>query len=130
MNKYTILAVLALSLSGCQKGGAMPRAMNVHAGVAYEHAIECALSKKKPVKPPFIDDDDYLLASNDCRDLTDEELEEAENKSGGGYSDGQWQGENPPKEEDYMSVQHVFEDDDGNIIIIDDDGEIIVLSWC
>jgi len=72
----------------------------------------------------------YFLAS---RDLTDEEMEEAENLPGGGYSDGKWTGENPPENEDdngdpTYAAQHVWEDDNGTIIIIEDDGEITEIT--
>lgn len=70
------------------------------------------------------------LLANQCRDLTDEEMEEAENRPGGGYSDGKWGGENPPMNEDEngnptYAVQQVWEDDEGNLIILDTEGEII-----
>lgn len=34
------------------------------------------------------------------RDLTDEEMDQADDIPGGGYSDGKWTGENPPQKED------------------------------
>lgn len=63
------------------------------------------------------------------RDLTDEEMDDADNLPGGGYSDSKWPAENPPMNEDEdgnptYAAQHVFEDDDGNIFILEDDGEI------
>lgn len=60
----------------------------------------------------------YLFAK--CRDLTDEEMDDADNRPGGGYSDGKWTGENPPQGEDEdgnptYAAQQVWEDDDGEI---------------
>ncbi len=78
-----------------------------------------------------------------ARDLTDDEMDDADNRPGGGYSDGKWTGENPPTEEDedgnpiytydedddwpihdWYAAQQVFEDENGTIIILEDDGEI------
>ena len=87
-----------------------------------------------------------------CRELTDEEIEEAENMPGGAYNDGKWVGEHPqigedehggpvfashvpewddlkePQQPDIFSAQHVFEGDDDNIFILEDDGEITEIN--
>lgn len=80
----------------------------------------------------------YIDSFNACllaRDLTDEEMDDADNRPGGGYSDGKWTGENPPREEDEdgnpsysLADQQVWEDDDGNIFILEDDGEITEIN--
>ena len=47
----------------------------------------------------YMDSQRAVMASQSIasRDLTDEEMEEAEDLPGGGYSDGKWTGENPEK---------------------------------
>lgn len=85
-------------------------------GAAYLHAKQAALSGV------------YL-----ARDLTDDEMDDADNMPGGGYNDGKWTGENPPTEEDEdgtptYAAQQVWEDENGDIIILEDDGEITIVE--
>lgn len=68
--------------------------------------------------------DAVLLA----RDLTDEELDDAYPYPGVGYDDSKWSAENANEEE--MCAQQVFQDENGDVIILDDNGEIIYLENC
>jgi len=75
--------ILCLVISSCNARDANTKSLNMHSGAAYLTSFNTAIA---------------------CRDLTEEEMEEAENIPGGGYSDGKWTGENPPQNQD----------DDGN----------------
>lgn len=102
-----VLMFLCSSCCGCTSDMHL-KSMNMHAGRGYIDSVNAC-----------------LLA----RDLTDDEMDDADNLPGGGYSDGKWTGENPPTEEDEdgnptYAAQHVWEDDNGTIIILEDDGEI------
>ena len=109
--KYLLIS-LSMLVTGCvgsHHGSQQMKGMSMHAkaGSAYVDSVNAA-----------------LFAG---RDLTDEEMDDADNLPGGGYSDGKWTGENPDKCGQY-AAQHVWEDEDGTIIILEDDGEITEIS--
>lgn len=106
MNKLTVLLVMA----SCTGLGSHAAA----SGIAYKNSFYTGVNT-----PFFVN----------CRDLTEEEMDDADNLPGSGYNDGKWTGENPPTNEDEdgnpsYAAQQVFEDDKGNIYILEDDGEI------
>lgn len=127
--------LMFLFLASCTTWGSHAAAGEV--GAAYHQAM-------------FTSTHPYLFVK--CRDLTDEEMDDADNLPGGGYNDGSWTGQNPPTgededgnpsytlgipdwddfpdppEPDFYAAQQVFEDDDGNIFILEDDGEITEIS--
>lgn len=121
-----IAAILVLATSCYAKGGVKSiipnqkgrsivpaqhsNVMHARAGDAYKSSFNAALMS--------------AVVSNDCPDLTEEEIEEAQNMPGGGYTDGQWAGENP---DECLGLQQVW-DDGETIFILDDDGEIIELA--
>ena len=77
MNKLTTFLLMA----SCTGIGSHAAA----SGIAYKNAF--LVSSQTPL---FVQ----------CRDLTDEEMDDADNLPGGGYSDGNWSGQNPPNSED------------------------------
>lgn len=63
------------------------------------------------------------------RQLTDQEMDDADKLPGGGYNDGKWSGENPPtgtndEGNPTYAVQYIFEGED-TIFILEDDGKIV-----
>lgn len=78
MKKFALLLFLASCTFYGSHAAATP-------GIAYKSAFFCAA---------------YSPLLLECRDLTDEEMDDADNLPGGGYSDGKWTGENPPNSED------------------------------
>ncbi|MCK4824320.1 hypothetical protein KA005_51685, partial [bacterium] len=84
-----------------------------------------------------------------AEDMTDEEIQEASDYpryDGNGYSDGQWYAENPDEvakddgagyhnsqmiaenADEVIAAQQVFQDENGDVIILDDNGDIIILE--
>lgn len=53
--KYILLALISLSLLGCERGGVTRKAMNAHAGVGYLDSQKCVLMAHTACEWP----DDY-----------------------------------------------------------------------
>lgn len=64
---------------------------------------------------------DSVQAALMARDLTDAEIDAADDLPGSGYGDGKWTGENSDK----VAIQHIFEGNEGEIFILEDDGEVV-----
>ena len=126
MKKHLFLSLIMIALCSCSShgifgkssksaGGPSFRSANAHASVeypggAYEDSIKAAMNASQ-----------YTLISK-CRDLTDDEIEDAGNAPGSGYHDSQESAENANK---YADVEH-FEMDDGTSIIIDEEGVHVI----
>ena len=63
---------------------------------------------------------DSVQAALLARDLTDEEMDQADDLPGDGYNDGKWASENSDK----IAIQQIFEGSDGEIFILEDSGDI------
>jgi|SRR5215831_990607 len=124
MKKHLLFSCIFLALCSCSSPGIFGRsskgvsghggmrAANAHAssehpGAAYEDSVRAAINANQ-----------YTL----CRDLTDDEIENAGNAPGSGYHDSQEAAENSDK---YAEVEH-FEMDDGTSIIIDEEGVHVI----
>jgi len=121
MNKF--LPLIALALTSCQIGPnfyELPDTSHVreevgsrghhgasHAGVGYRASVNACLMAK---------------SEEEC---TDEEwVEEYQDQEGQGYYDGQWSGTHVNE----IVAQQVFQDDNGDVIIIEDNGDVIILE--
>jgi hypothetical protein len=128
MKKHLLFSCIFLALCSCSSPGIFGRsskgasghggmraanahACSEHAGSAYEDAVKAAMNVNQ-----------YTLISGNCRDLTDDEIENAGNAPGSGYHDSQDAAENSDK---YAEVEH-FEMDDGTSIIIDEEGVHVI----
>jgi hypothetical protein len=111
MKKYIPLFLILASCSAYPRS--VTRAFNAH-GSAYTDSLKSC------------------LIAGQCRDLTDEECEDAKNMPGNGYRDAKDGAKeapiHSPEEETALCAQHVFDDENGTIVIIEDDGEVIIIE--
>lgn len=131
MNKYYLYSAMFLTCSACSgkhhhsSGSQKQSISHSHAcnekcypGIAYEESCQAVLLALDP-------DIKYAMENlfvSKCRDLTDEEIENAPNGPGSGYHDSQEAAQNSDKIAD---VEH-FDLDDGTSIIIDEEGVHVI----